>query len=433
VYLQSISDPAKKYLNFYNGTGGSYKYQENTMTATDDCYLYVSVKKGTTTSSVKEHIPENQVALKQPLYKEWKYINPEGTYDNLVWNIYENHSTSMNGSSYCKINLTNEDSLIISGRAESVGYVPLCAFYDETNSLIDYFPKNVSNKTYVNETVIVPSQSSYVIVNGYVDLLSVKGYDVGNLENAISKRYIHPYSDKKLVLIGTSVGWGSGAHAAYIQEASEKAGFNFINASVPGNAIQIESDGTITGYGSLSMTKNEYLANGVTIATSPEPFTPNGSYNNYYRTWENVFTESNANADIYLFATIPNNSNYSLTDWNDFDYSNWRYEDDSAFSQHRTTFLGAMLYLMDKMYESNPYARMALVVDSGFNYEAGLDNFKRLSEKFHIPIIDMFGEMNITPPSITKIQQSNGADKHPTTFAHRLMGDILSGKLMSIK
>ena len=57
-----------------------------------------------------------------------------------------------------------------------------------------------------------------------------------------------------------------------------------------------------------------------------------------------------------------------MDDWNAFNKSSWKYNDGSSFDSHRTTFIGALLYLMDKMYTLNPNARMAFVLDSAFAY-----------------------------------------------------------------
>ena len=77
---------------------------------------------------------------------------------------------------------------------------------------------------------------------------------------------------------------------------------------------------------------------GMNIPDAPKDYVPGGSYNDYYRTWEHIFTEENADADLWLYAVAPNNGNFKLDDWNAFNKSSWKYNDGSSFDSHRTTF-----------------------------------------------------------------------------------------------
>ena len=265
---------------------------------------------------------------------------------------------------------------------------------------------------------------------------------------------------KKICIIGTSVAHGSNAETAYGYIAQQRLGFNMIPAGVPGQAIHGKivsytengTDKKILSpliYGSGALTKSEYAAakavkdaglstDVIGMAISESPNNPNNwagedkAYNNYYRTWENLFTEDNKDVALWIYATIPNNNNYSLDDWNKFDTSKWAYKDGTAFEDHRTTFIGAMLYLMDKMYSVQPTARMVLVIDSEFNYELGKNNFKLLSETYNIPIIDLWSKINTSPKSLLQLKSFNGTNSHPSTFGHEIMGNIFTNELLLI-
>ena len=246
--------------------------------------------------------------------------------------------------------------------------------------------------------------------------------------------FVNPWEGKKVVLLGTSVGFGSGATKSYMQEASNYLGFTLVNTSVPGLAIHTNADGKKLTYGSTCLSVAEYKEQGMTIPDAPKDYVPGGSYNDYYRTWEHIFSSENADADLWLYAVAPNNGNFKLDDWNSFDKSNWKYTDESSFASHRTTFLGALLYLMDKMYTLNPNARMAFILDSAFAYgdAEGKGNLKKVSDQWGIPLVDLWGKINRSPKSLEVIKSENGINNHPSTFGHEKMGMMMVGEMLRL-
>lgn len=246
--------------------------------------------------------------------------------------------------------------------------------------------------------------------------------------------FVNPWEGKKVVLLGTSVGFGSGATKSYMQEASNYLGFTLVNTSVPGLAIHTNADGKKLTYGSTCLSVAEYKEQGMTIPDAPKDYVPGGSYNDYYRTWEHIFSSENADADLWLYAVAPNNGNFKLDDWNSFDKSNWKYTDESSFASHRTTFLGALLYLMDKMYTLNPNARMAFILDSAFAYgdAEGKGNLKKVSDQWGIPLVDLWGKINRSPKSLEVIKSENGTNNHPSTFGHEKMGMMMVGEMLRL-
>lgn len=309
------------------------------------------------------------------------------------------------------------------------------AFLDSQKNWISSFSTNEKEAVYN-----VPINTQFIAYTCHKDHTSFELginfnlYDSEQLKSQASSSFKNPWEDKKVVLLGTSVGFGSNATKSYIQEASNYLGFTLVNTSVPGLAIHTNTDGTKLTYGSTCLSIAEYKDQGVNIPDAPKDYVPGGSYNDYYRTWEHIFSEENADADLWLYAVAPNNGNFKLDDWNAFNKSSWKYNDGSSFDSHRTTFIGALLYLMDKMYTLNPNARMAFVLDSAFAYgdSEGKGNLETVSKQWGIPLVDLWGKINRSPKSLEVIKSKNGTDNHPSTFGHEKMGMMMVGELLKL-
>lgn len=74
---------------------------------------------------------------------------------------------------------------------------------------------------------------------------------------------------------------------------------------------------------------------------------------------------------------------------------------------------------------------MILLLDSHFAYKDGLDCFNLVKYSYHIPIIYLWGNIT-TPQSLKVLKSKDGTDDHPSTFAHEIMGRMLSGELTRI-
>lgn len=237
---------------------------------------------------------------------------------------------------------------------------------------------------------------------------------------------------KKIVCLGTSVMFGQYSKKSYIDEASKILGFNYINCAVPGLAIETLTDGGYREYGSCSLTVNEYANLGVTLDNAPKEYAPDGEYNSYYWSWEHIFTESNKDADLYLFGVIPNNKVMTMDDWNAFDKENWRYNDGSNFESHRSSFVGALLYMLDKLYKIDSDARICFVIDSTFQYDDGKEVLNVICDKYNIALIDLWGKINTIPASLSRVVVDKDTNLHPSEIGHEYMGKILAGALNSI-
>lgn len=354
---------------------------------------------------------DNTELLEGKIYNSVGGLNTAApTYDTLYFPIgnyksflLSNYPTGSNGGAFVKQDKTWISSFQTDGtNAEIKKVVPVGAYYI---------------------AISVPTSHRYKSISAYYD-------DNKYRFNSLVQN--NQWSGKKVVWIGTSISFGANATKSYAVEASNKLGFTLINASVPGQAIHTYSNGIFIGSGSTALSIAEYAAQNLTIPTLPLDYAPGGSYNDYYRTWENIFTEDNADADLWVFDVAPNNTNFATTDWDEFDKVNWRYADNSEMSAHRTTFLGALLFLMDKMYALNPQARMVFILGSGYNYANGTTAFGKLKTLWNIPIIDIWGKINTSPKSLLQINSLDGINDHPSTFAHEILGQILSNELLLI-
>ena len=342
-------------------------------------------------------------------------------------------------------------------------YLAVISFYNSEMTMISEVSAP-EQKYYTNQPAVVPDNAVYATIttkigtiNGvhysadsihmkvksYVDVNELK-QDVIDLEQSASalrqdvnalapSLNLNHWYGKKVVWLGTSVSFGSNAAKSYAKEAADALGFELVNASVPGQAIHTTANGGIVGNGSTCLSIEEYQDLGVAIADSPVAYTPGGNYNNYYRTYEHIFSQENADADLWVFDVFPNNTDFSTTDWSAFDRGQWKYSDNSAFSDHRSTFYGALLFLLDKLYQLNPEARVVFVIGSTFKISDARTITETLrSTALHYQTIDLWDRINSNVKTNTYLYSLGGTDMHPSAKAHELMGRILIGELLSI-
>lgn len=374
--------------------------------------------------------------------KGLKYLEQKYEVKNIIISDYEVLSKIIYNSNGGKVNsdLFNTVLIPIDLELDSIKILYAIgvyggAFLDSQKNWISSFSTNETGVIYnvpINADFIAYTYNG--IHTSFELGINFNLYASEQLKSQASSSFKNPWEGKKVVLLGTSVGFGSNATKSYMQEASNYLGFTLVNTSVPGLAIHTNTDGTKLIYGSTCLSIAEYKEQGMTIPDAPKDYVPGGSYNDYYRTWEHIFSSENADADLWLYAVAPNNGNFKLDDWNSFDKSNWKYTDESSFASHRTTFLGALLYLMDKMYTLNPNARMAFILDSAFAYgdAEGKGNLKKVSDQWGIPLVDLWGKINRSPKSLAVVRSKNGTDSHPSTFAHEKMGMMMVGEMLRI-
>ena len=285
------------------------------------------------------------------------------------------------------------------------------------------------------DTIKYNKDSINVILNNDVEnIKDMKNAIIELQENMpLQSANINHWYGKKIVWLGTSVSFGANATTSYAVELCNKLGINLVNTSVPGLAIHINEDGSKLQNGSTCLSKAEYLTQGVTIPDAPLPYIPGGEYNDYYRTWENIFTSENADADLWVFDVVPNNTNFANTDYDNFDRANWVYKDGKSFEEHRTTFLGALIFLLDKMYKLNPNARAITLVGSNFARNNGKNALELLEDgALRYPFIDLWGKVGYNCKTQSYLYSKDGVDMHPSTEAHKIMGNIAVGEFLGI-
>lgn len=311
-----------------------------------------------------------------------------------------------------------------------------CAFYDLSDNLISTFGEK--NTEYTNVELNVPTGTRRIVINGfyyngstvtpYKKHASLELYKDIDVYNNIDNAFPNQWKGKKITLLGTSVAYGSKARTNYILEAQKILGFSVFNAGCPGGSITIDEDGAPignTGYSSV-LSLAEYSAQGITVPSDT-------SDSHYYCSWERIFSTPANNTDLFIYACIPNNTNFALTDWESFNKETWSYPNSETFADHRQTFLGGLLFLMDKMYTFKSDARMCLLIDTSIGLsDASKTAIKTIAEYYNIPLIDLWSQMQTTPQMLTLLKSENGTNNHPSTYAHQLMGKILAGKLLSV-
>lgn len=418
----------------------SDQYLEYIVKAPENCYLLMTVRNGTPKYGVFEI---DTIRAKTPEIDNIPISSINTAEEVLKENLISLNTSNVN--SYIYTTDGTKDSSLVQFKSVDTEVIENAikikikkeigvyggAFLDENKTWISSFSSATAGAEYD-----IPTNCRYVNITVSMNATDnrfsfiVQTYRITNLETDSNADIIPSvWKDKKILCLGTSVSFGQYATESYIHYASEKMSFNLINASVPGQAIQLDSDGTSMQYGSTVLSISEYASEGITIAENPIPYVAGGNYNNYYRTWEHIFDVQNV--DLYVYDVVPNNTNFELTDWNDFNKSTWTYTT-GTFVDHRKTFLGALLYLLDKMYTTNPYARMVFVLSSSFSYTDGKTALETIANYYKIPIINLWNKINTTPKSLQVIKSQGGTDNHPSTFAHECMGKMFIGELMKI-
>ena len=368
---------------------------------------------------------------------------PKEIYDKYEQVVLYNLGKLFSGNIVVQIYGIKTDGLkenIVNGIYDSFG---IAENYTENGSyIIDMTNLDQTAGTYQN--IIIPLRKN----------VTIKELSPIILRNTSNNQWL----GKKILWLGTSVPYGQYATKSYALEAANKLGFTLINTSMPGQRIHgyknEEFDIIMGGNGTIESPTNQYATcmskedydiaknAGVStaeIASEPVAWKPNNGGSSYTRTWENIFVEENKDVDLWVFDVIPNNTNFDTTDWELFDKVNWRYTDGSDFSEHRYTFIGALLFLLNKMYELNPKARCVFILGSSFRYGDGKSNLELIKSVWNISVIDMWGKINTALPSLKYLYSEypgvdggNIINMHPSTFAHEKMGNILANELLLI-
>ena len=403
-------------------------------------YEQILARYGEALAACADAVRDTEVMnrVKQQRYGHFESVELTVVQD-AVYNTTGQEAQTQSGGRYAEYDISGEDMLLVSGFTwSSYNTFPLGAFYSASGELIEKIGNTVS-EGHTKELHYVPAGAAKLVINGNTwNEPALEKFVPGDLEAVLAELQAqlgaadNAWRGKKVVWLGTSVPFGQYAEKSYPDEAAKRLGFELVNCSVPGLAAHTAADGAPLTHGSVVLTKAEYTAAGWSIPDAPVDYVPGGSYNDYYRTHENIFCAANADAELYVFDLVPNNTNFDTTDWDAFDFKNWAYADGSPFSAHRTTFLGAMLFLMDRLYTLNESARMVFILGSGFAYWEGKTALQKLKDQWNVAIIDLWGDMNTSPKSLQKLFAEDGTNPHPSTFAHEVMGRMLSSRLPGV-
>lgn len=207
----------------------------------------------------------------------------------------------------------------------------------------------------------------------------------------------------------------------YPSIVGEKLQATVINVAQPGMAIETTEDFKRKPYGSLSLSIAELTEQGYT--TTP------------YQSYENALLGKDA--DLYVFDCEPNNTNSDTSIIEEFDFLNWRYKDGSTFESHRNSYIGAFLFLLNKLWEEKPNAKVVMVSEYGYCTaekwnepyhvrEASL----AIAEKLKIHVINLWDKLYYNKQNLS-IYMNN--DKvHPKAAAHVRMANMLANELLLI-
>lgn len=292
---------------------------------------------------------------------------------------------------------------------------------DTTGNILKDYPLTIPKN---GVQLWVQSNSPKVYISS--EIVSVIEYiqknidDLKNSEISITNQW----TGKKIVWLGTSIPYGQGtdgfasAPTTYPMQIGKKLGATVVNVARPGMAIETTANFKRKSWGSLSLTIAELQSEGA--ETTP------------YQSYENAMLGQNA--DLYVFDCEPNNSNWDLTDLENFSVHNWAYNDSSSFESHRNSYVGALLFLLDKLWTEKPSAKVVFISEYvGNNLDnryQGLEASKAVAEKLRIPLIDVADKLYYT--ALNKSLYLNSDNVHPKQVTHDRIANILASELLSI-
>lgn len=234
---------------------------------------------------------------------------------------------------------------------------------------------------------------------------------------------LNQWKGKKIVWIGTSIPYGQGIggqNKSYPNLIGGKLEAIVYNHCQPGMAIETTDDFKVKGAGgSLSLSISELEALG-------EPTTN-------YKSYENAML--GMDADLYVFDTEPNNSNSDRGILDKFDFWNFEYTDGSTFEEHRNCYAGAFLFLLKKLWDEKPTAKVVMVGEYGLTLNSVNKILPirtvsiELSQKLRIEYINLWNKLYYNKYNNTLYLPDN---VHPSELGHDRIANILANELLFI-
>ena len=360
-------------------------------------------------------------------------ITPVGTANGYMADDGTINTSIASGGTITKYDVSNINSVLISISVNlSLGVNPKwCTIWvvDTDDTPILMLPVDTTGNILNNYFLRIPEGGKQLWVQSADPTVGIKSnvsdvlLSVQNLLQ--NSRATNQWSGKKIVWLGTSIPYGQGTDGTasspttYPMQVGAKLGANVVNVAQPGMAIETTDDFKRKTYGSLSLTIKELQSEGA--ATVP------------YQSYENAMLGQDA--DLYVFDCEPNNSNFDLTDLENFSVQKWAYNDSSTFESHRNSYVGALLFLLDKLWTEKPSAKVVFISEfiSGADIDSkyqGLTASKAVADKLRIPLIDVASRLYYTPKN--KSLYLNTDNVHPTQATHNRIANILAEELLSV-
>lgn len=283
----------------------------------------------------------------------------------------------------------------------------------------------VTRPYYEKYELPIPPEAQYadILYSGSLTVFTEKRF----LSDSYNQR-ISQWKGKKIIWLGTSIPWGQTSEtdqtnplaANYPWIVGKNLGAEVINVARPGMAIETTVDYKRKTYGSLSLSIAELTEQGY-------PTTP-------YQSYENAML--GMAGDLYVFDCEPNNSEPDLDIFTKFDMVRWAYLDGSSFESHRNTYAGAFIFLLDKLWNENPAAKVVMVgeyikIASDFKTTYTIrESSLNLCEHFSIPYINVADKLLYNIPTLDVYLNADRV--HPKMAAHVRIAEMLTHELQLI-
>lgn len=379
-------------------------------------------------------IPDTQIRTLLPSYREVFMPTNVINYDTLTVGSY----MSAAGAISSNVNYSITDYINVLGKKRvkvvlytGINYHPVC-FFDDSQVFI-----SGSSNTGIGDNldeILVPLNAKYMRATLQITYIAQEKTGMYlNYDNYLSYPYffanklnfdnnVNHWVGKKIVWLGTSIPFGTGSVGVinYPNLICAYLGATLVNTAMSGQRLY---KGTDVGPG--------YSATGATSMTVAEhEALPAWTGEVGYHSYENIFSVENLEADLFVFDVLSNNLNgAATTDWDNFNFTTWQYNDSQPFSSHRTTYLGAFLFLLDVLFTAKPQAIVIIFGWKGNATDTIILQSKNIADAINIRYLDIYEKFGITPYNID-YYSTDGT--HLTKYAHYRIVEILKREFQSI-
>lgn len=342
--------------------------------------------------------------------------NPNGTAIDLVagpFDIksgahYEIHTTRLSGSFPVVVSVDDDDSVVDKNSTNQSG---LFTFSAGAKKFYVHCYNMNKNDLSVREIITYGGDDNYKAISAIVDEV-----------NAYKKQ--NHWFGKNAIAFGASGTFGK-TNINYPSVAADILGINMSNhAGAPRYYDTQKTEGTVTQIG-LSANKTEYTS---TTAKSWEDYFKSDLDLVIFGGGDTGCISNNGDADKALITNLV----LPLAEGQHFTYS-----DNSSLESHRDTYIGAIIYLLDKLWTIAPKCRVVFVEDYFFigspgdapKSGKGVEITNLLCQKLHIPCINVQEKVcwnwyNKSEYMVDTV--------HPNEIGTRKIGEMIAHELLLI-